>query len=319
MSRILKVSNGDYRLQVQNAGNIILDTGNAVGTVTITGNLDVKGVQTTVESSTTTIADNILSLNVGQTGNGISSVLGYQSGIEIKRGNYQTAQFVFKENVQHWNPVTGSEVSGTFVLKTIDGALSGLQTNSITTDGTTNLVFDLQGGSPVLSIVNSTNYESRVTHANDIPNKKFVTDYVVASNGIANVDRLYYPPAGTVFTADSSVEAFSTNITFAINQVTIAQISAGGFTIGNLNIGGDTITNTGSNNLVLTANNNQIEVAGVLNLDDQSSAPSNAAGVNKLYSSSTQSTGSTGLYFTNSTTNGELISSKKALLYAIIF
>jgi hypothetical protein len=319
MSKILKVSNGDYRLQVQNAGNIILDTGNAVGTVTITGNLDVKGVQTTVESSTTTVADNILSLNVGQTGNGISGTLGYQAGIEIKRGNYQTAQFVFKENVQHYNPVTSTEVNGTFVLKTIDGALSGLQTNSITTDGTTNLVFDLQGGTSILSIVNSTNYESRVTHPNDIPNRKFITDYVSASSGVANVDRIYFPLGGTFGTSQSSIQATNGVLSFNANQVTIAQISAGGLTIGNLNVSGDTLTNTGSNNLILAANNNQIEVAGVMNLDHQASAPAGVSGVNRVYSSNTQGTGSTGLYFTNTKTNGELISSKKALLYAILF
>jgi hypothetical protein len=319
MSRILKVSNGDYRLQVQNAGNIILDTGNAVGTVTITGNLDVKGVQTTVESSTTTVADNILSLNVGQTGNGISGALGYQSGIEILRGNYTTAQFVFKENVQHWNPVTATEVNGTFVLKTSDGALSGLQTNSITTDGTTNLVFDLKGGTPVLSIVNSTNYESRVVNDNDIPNRKFITDFVSGSSGNIKVDRIFYPTSGTISTSQSSIQASSGVISFDINQVVIAQVSAGGVTVGNLNVNGDTISNTGSNNLVLSANNNQIEVAGVLNLDNQGSNPSITAGVNKIYSSSTQGTGSTGIYFTNSKTNGELISSKKALLYSILF
>jgi len=41
MSRILKVSQSDYRLQVQSGGSIVLDTGTSTGTVIITGNLDV--------------------------------------------------------------------------------------------------------------------------------------------------------------------------------------------------------------------------------------------------------------------------------------
>jgi hypothetical protein len=41
--------------------------------------------------------------------------------------------------------------------------------------------------------------------------------------------------------------------------------------------------------------------------------------MNKIYSKGTVGTGGTGVYFKNTTQSGELISSKKALLYALLF
>jgi hypothetical protein len=98
MSRVLKVSNDNYTIQT--ASKITLDPTSA-GTVIITGNLDVKGTTTTVESTNSTIADNIIQLNQGQTGNGISSANGYISGIDVERGAYTPAQWVFSESVSH--------------------------------------------------------------------------------------------------------------------------------------------------------------------------------------------------------------------------
>ena len=176
MTKIVSVSQSNYRLIVQNGGNITLDVGTAAsgGTVTITGNLDVKGVTTTIESTNTTVADNILQLNYGATGNGISSALGYQSGIEIERGSYSPAQFVFNDSVSHFNPVTNSNVNGTFVMKTADGTLSGLQVGVLAGNAGTNFVLDMQSGNGIVTIANSTNYYLRVANANNIPNLQYL-------------------------------------------------------------------------------------------------------------------------------------------------
>jgi hypothetical protein len=152
------------------------------------------------------IADNIIQLNYNPnnpySGAGISSALGYQAGIEIGRGSLDWAEMVFSEQANHYDTATLSTVTGTFQLKTRNTstnstALSGLQVRTITNDGVADLAFDLQGASPVLKIVNSVNYESRVTDPNHIPNKKFVNDYVSASNGVANVTNIHYPVTGT--------------------------------------------------------------------------------------------------------------------------
>jgi hypothetical protein len=327
MSRILKVSNNDYRLQVQSGGNIILDPG-STGTVVVTGNLDVKGITTTIESINTTIQDNIIQLNQGQTGNGISSANNYVAGIEVERGNYSASQLVFNEQVSHYDSQSSTTVSGTWSMKTADGKLSGLQLRTITTDGLADLIFDMQGQNPVIRVNNSTNYYLRCTDVNDIPNVDYVQHYVASNysgsgTGMAIVNSIQYPLSGTVSAANTNIQAGSTSIIFQIAQTTMGSVASTGFTLGNVQIGGtgtlNTITNSTSNNLILTSTNSVVEVNAVMQLDDQS-APAYASGRSKIYSNTTAGPGRTGIYFTNSTsqTPDELISRNRAVLLSIL-
>jgi hypothetical protein len=332
MSRILKVSGGDYRLQVQTGGNIILDTQSTNGKVLVIGNLDVQGALTFVESTNTQITDNIIQLNVGQTGNGIGAVNSYVSGIEVARGNYSPAQIIFNEQVSHYDSQSSSTVSGSWSARTADGKLSGIQLRTITNDGLADIIFDLQNQNPVLRIANSTNYYLRCTNVNDIPNIDYLQHYVASTytgsgQGVAIVDRVLYPgTAGTtVSNANTSLQASSTNIVFQVAQTTISTISSSGLTTGNVRIGGgtgaqlNTITNTTSNNLILTSTNGVVEVNAVMTLDDQT-APTYTSGKSKVYSSATAGPGRTGIYFTNSTsqTPDELISRSRAVLLSIL-
>jgi hypothetical protein len=83
--------------------NITLDT----DTVYITGNLFVRGNTSEIASNTLSITDNIITLNDGETGNGVTS-LGSTSGIVIARGTAPGG------NVQlRWNETTKTwQVSG---------------------------------------------------------------------------------------------------------------------------------------------------------------------------------------------------------------
>jgi len=331
MSRILKVSQSDYRLQVQTGGNIILDTGDAVGLVTITGNLDVLGTQTVIESVNSYINDNKISLNYNPndpySGDGISSVFGYQAGIEIGRGSRDWAEFVFSEQVTHYDTLVSDDVVGTFQIKTRNSntnstALSGIQLRTIATDGTADLAFDMGNSVPVLKIVNSSNYESRVTDPDHIPNKKFVNDYVSATGGVANVTLIHYPLTGTY---SSSVECTNTTINFAVGLQLRAQISSGGMSIDRITFAGDTISNSGLNNLVLTATNNNVEVDAFLNLSDQASDPTAVSGKTPVYAKSAEGAGRTGIYFVNDVPYGEssynqdeLVSKNRAVLLGIL-
>ena len=334
MTKIVSVSQSNYRLIVQNGGNITLDVGTAAsgGTVTITGNLDVKGVTTTIESTNTTVADNILQLNYGATGNGISSALGYQSGIEIERGAYSPAQFVFNDSVSHYNPVTSSNVNGTFVMKTADGTLSGLQVGVLAGNAGTNFVLDMQSGNGIVTIANSTNYYLRVANANDIPNLQYLQYYVASTyvpgtsgQGVAIVDRLFSPLTATVSTANAAILANSTSLNFSIAQNLRATINSTGLNVDNINVYTNTISNTSlSNNLVLSAVNNNVEINAVLNLDDQSTNYTSVNGTTQIYSRSSQTTlaqtpGRTGLFFTNQITSDELVAKNRALLFSILF
>ena len=71
MSKILNVNTGNYTIRVANGSTITFDTG-ATGTTALTGNLTVAGTQTTVNSQNLDITDNIIFLNKGETGGGIT-------------------------------------------------------------------------------------------------------------------------------------------------------------------------------------------------------------------------------------------------------
>ena len=321
MSKILKVSQSNYRLQTQSGGTITLDTGTSAGTVVVTGNLDVKGTTTTVESTNTTVADNILQLNFGQTGNGVSSALGYQSGVEIVRGSYSNAQLLFNEQLSYYSSLSSGNVSGTFVIKTSDGALRGLRLATIGNDGSTDFVIDMQSGSKAILVANSPNYDTYVANDNHLITKKWANLYVAASSGMAVVDKIYFASGGTYSStnAPTLVQAYASNIQFSINQVLKVTLSSTGLLVNNVNVNSDTISNT-ANNLILTATNNNVEVSAVLNIDDQISAPISTVGKTKLYSSATIGPGRSGVYFTNNTITvaDELISRNRAVLLSIL-
>ena len=93
--------------------NITLDT----DTVYITGNLWVRGNTSEIASNTLSITDNIITLNDGETGNGVTS-LGSTSGVVIDRGTAPGG------NVQlRWNETTKTwQVSGVVAGSPGDGS-----------------------------------------------------------------------------------------------------------------------------------------------------------------------------------------------------
>lgn len=319
MSRVLKVSESDYRVQVRSNGTITLDTGTNVGTVVVTGDLVVQGNYTTLNTANVTIEDNIILLNKGEQGSGVT--LG-TAGVQIQRSlnssssSYPDAQFLWSESLTH-NDGAGN-VAGTFILQTANGTKSGLQVTTIANNGSTDLIFDMKNSNGVLRVANSTNYYQRVTQDDDIPNWKTITNYVAAYNGVAVVDRLYYPPTALFGQEDTKIQAFTTNIQFYVAQQTIATISPVGLSVNNINLLGDTITNTSANNLSLTAINDVVEVNAVLALSDRGTNPSVTAGKTKIYSSPTAGPGKSGLFFKNVNTSDELVSKNRAVLLSIL-
>lgn len=94
------------------SSNITLDT----DTVYITGNLYVRGNTSEIASNTLSITDNIITLNDGETGNGVSS-LGTTSGIVIDRGTAPggNVQLRWNEGTKTWQisgVVSGSPGDG---------------------------------------------------------------------------------------------------------------------------------------------------------------------------------------------------------------
>jgi hypothetical protein len=80
----VKKTSGNYIIQtprLDNGSNVTLDTDNVI----ITGNLRVLGNVTEFITNNTSITDRIITLNYGETGNGVSTG-GNVSGIEVDRG-----------------------------------------------------------------------------------------------------------------------------------------------------------------------------------------------------------------------------------------
>jgi len=67
-------------------------------TIIIDGNLTVSGSTTSVETTNSTITDNIIVLNEGETLAGIAGGAG-TSGIEIERGSLTNVSFVYDESI----------------------------------------------------------------------------------------------------------------------------------------------------------------------------------------------------------------------------
>ena len=246
------------------------------------------------------------------------------------RGNYNSAQFIFNEQLTHFDSTTGTTISGTWSARTANGTLNAIQLRTLVTDGTGNLTFDLQNSAVTLRVANSANYYQNVSNANDIPTLEYLQHYVYSNyaggsgQGLAVVSSIQSPLAGTISTATSSIVAGATNIIFQVLQNTLVTIDSTGTKMGNIKVGAvatpNTITNTTSNNLILTSTNSVVEVAGYMNLDDQTGSQSFSAGITKIWSSPTVGPGKTGVYITNNSNQlpDELISRNRAVLLSIL-
>lgn len=346
MSRIVKVSESDYRVKVQDGGTIILDSGantppaNWSGGVIITGDLLVMGESTTVNTTNLDIEDNIIRLNVGETGAGVTEGT---SGFEIVRGSELNSLFVFDETVSHWNPETAENNNGTFVAKLANNKTTGLQVSTLVGPGAgLDLVFDLQNNVGVLSLKNTTDYSSRVLDDNDIPNRRWVTDYVTSGvlvPGVADVDQYYNgstnPITGEVTVHSQGIaknEGGAPSLEFYIRNSgdstpsLRAKIINTGLYVDGIQVFGSTVQQHNSaSNLILTAANNNVEVNAVFNLDNQLDVPLAVPGTTKIFSRAqltpqlSQYPGKTGIFFANSVNSDELVSKNRALLFSILF
>jgi hypothetical protein len=350
MSRVLKVSQSNYRIQTGYNGTITLDTGPDAGTTYITGDLVVQGNTTSVNTSQLYIEDRLITLNKGGGNTNPSAVYpdwgivadaqtNKRSGIEVDRGAHPdgNAQLVFDEKVSYYDGATSSETHGAFVLKTsASNTVTGLSLAGIVNNRAANFIFDLKNTGGMLRIANGGTADDYYVHVSDddnnIPNWKSITNYVTASQGVATVDRLYFPPTAAPGFEDTKIQAFGSNIQFFVghpgilnNQHIAATLSQNGLQVNRVNILDDAINNTGSNNLELRANNNNVEINSFLNLANQATFPVLSATKTQVFSNSANiGPGKTGLFFKNSSTTGmtngvdELVSKNRAVLLSIL-
>ena len=152
------------------------------GAVTINGDLTVTGTTTTVDSTEVTVADNILVLNSGEVGAGVS--LG-SAGIEIDRGTEFNVRLVWDETADKFGftDASGSPV-GVFTAFSIEGHthahsdLTGVVANEHVDHSSVTLTagVGLSGGGDITA---SRTFDLDVSSLNTITESDGAGDYVV--------------------------------------------------------------------------------------------------------------------------------------------
>lgn len=176
MAQVLQTS-CDYKIKTQTNGSITLDTSEVI----VTGDLRVEGETVTVNVTNLDVEDNIIRLNKGETGNGVTE--GF-AGIEVDRGfsdsptNTDTnplPTFWFNETSSAWEIVTQTDTTYSYNESYLK--VRKILTNDFTDGGNLTLIGT---GTGVVSVAGTTNYEENVAQDDDIPNKRYV-DLAIAN------------------------------------------------------------------------------------------------------------------------------------------
>ena len=325
MSKYLHVPNGNYKVSVQTGGNIFLDTGFETGTVEISGNLLVRGDQTTVNTAQLDIEDNIITLNSGETGAGITL---NSAGIRINRGTLPDSFFKYDEDVAGFIAIDEASQLISLATDEIDSRSQNLLLNAGTSTVNVSPTVDYEQKVFTYAAGELTGYDA--AKADVIPNTKAVVDYVAYN--FANV---FLSQIGdgdvtksSIIIADFENSGVDSVITFAIDGNTIATAKADEWAFDKVRIAGTVIetTDTGSDDLILRANGTgAVRIDDMLHInstpsdDDATMVPPFPDEGIKLYVSN-QSHGNTGIYFANAENNrNELVSKNRALLFGMLF
>lgn len=350
MGQFLRV-NGDYNIKAGDGAKIILDTGPAVagGSVIVTGDLVVEGETFNVSTTNLDVADNIISLNNGEVGPGVTLVY---SGLEIDRGDttsaspQNNASFLYDESIDAWIIAHGS-APGPFNFDASNLKLKQILTNSATDSGDLTLIGT---GTGVVKVIGTVNYEDQVTHDDDLPNKKYVdsailnnpTFQIVApqlqDTRVAIADKDITPNLSSepgslaYFTATTTHSTYGESaVSVIVDGLLVGQFYTNRFETGDLEIGGGPERNEITSRASITNENIFIRTQGTGKLQTNYALQLEKIGVtpayvndNVLIYAANPGIGETGVWFQNdsatvSQRNGELISKNKALLFSMLF
>jgi hypothetical protein len=350
MGQFLRV-NGDYNIRAGDGAKITLDTGPAVsgGSVRVTGNLIVEGDTVNVSTANLNIEDNIISLNVGEVGPGVTLIY---SGIEIQRGDTSSASpqnnasLLYDESTDSWIIAHGT-APGPFNFDSSSLRLKQILTNSTTDSADLTLIGT---GTGVVKVIGTIDYENQVTHDDDLPNKKYVDDsilnnptfqivapqtqdtkVVIADKDISPNDAAE-PGSLAYFTATTTHSTYGESaVSIIVDTALVGQFYNNRFEIGDLEIGGGPDRNeitsrasiTNENIYVRTQGTGKLQTNYAMQFEKIGTVPGYVSN-NVLLYAAVPSTGTTGIYFVNDSAevakqNGELISKNKALVFSMLF
>ena len=336
--RINNVGASSYKIKVTSGGDITLDVGNG-GKVTVSGDLDVQGQSTSIGSSELIVEDNTITLNNGETGAGIS--LG-TSGLIIDRGTRPDANVIFDESLQ--TIVGGTAYTGSWALRDQNGAIQGLYASSIRPDpSSANNLTLLGSGSSIVTVTGTTDYEknlypytgsaitpnpsqpNKLSLANDddaLVNAKLMEDYILGFYTYNFQNRIDRGESTKTFvqTYDFEEDATTSRIEFGVDGTNIATMFENRFDIGNLSLSGGSLTSQDTNGDVELKGSGTgvVKITTPTTITQQSDPAVPTDGIS-LYSKPLAD-GGTGLFFVNQdSTQDEIASRNKALLFSIIF
>lgn len=323
MSQVVQ-TNGNYTVKTLRAGVIRLDTGPGVGETRITGNLVIDGVTVTVDAENIDIKDNVITLNTGETANGVT--LQY-AGIEIDRGfNFgvanSRASLVFNEANDTFE----------FALKTGTGvynfADSAVKTRYIRTDSAIDRgdLTLINTGIGVVKVNGTTDYlneillrtvENPVTADDILANKAYV-DYAVLNNPTYFIE----DDDTRVVALDSAINGAGgvSRVLIQIDNNTKTAIFNDRMSLFDIEISDRKISTSNTNDSITIETNGtgKLIVNAPLQIQNQGFAPAAVANASIIYSSN-QGAGSTGIFFINSQSTDELIAKNRALLLSMLF
>lgn len=361
----------NYKIRINDGGTFDFfagegDTPETTGTINIYGNLNVIGEQSSVGSSELLVEDKTITVNDGESGNGVS--IGpdgsYTAGLIVDRGNFTNVKILYDEELEWYNSATGlvDPNLGAFVLKAggtggETGSTIGLYTNFIGTFNSNDLVLLGAGDNTgKVTVTNTVDYEKNIfTYNGDrlaeqpfspdrlepignpnydddaIPNIRLMIDYVRDYHLYNFQDEIRSPTQNgdtKVVVSDFDVDSSQiSNAKIIIDGSTVAEFYGNVTRFIDLEFANNVIRPRSINgNLELEGNNNgsvQFNTPALFPkyvdpLPGETDPDAPVDGV-KIYSKA-EADGGTGLFFINeNSTQDELISRNKALLYSIIF
>ena len=262
MAKVLRITDNDYRIIVGNGGTIYLDTTGAQydgsGKVVVRGDLEVKGNTTTVDSTILTVADNILILSHVDDDNdtrlGLPASLDrpYSSGIQIDRGLYVPARWVYDDSIT-WT-LGGTNGIGTWVAT--QGNIGSEQRLPLATPGViAGGNFYVSTGNGVISVTGTNDYELKIWNYesgtitpdpitgnivqddDNIPNAKAVKDLIDYSIETIEISRIIRDDTSVAVVDKNNVIA---GISLVGSLTVIRTVGTHSYEVG------DTITITGA-------------------------------------------------------------------------
>ncbi len=251
----LDIGNDRVGIRTNSPGNFALDVAGDTriqGNQTITGNLEVQGTTTTIDTANMSVEDPLLLLNSSAS----AGNAGNDSGIMINRSSSNNAVFYWDEGNDTFKIVTST--SGADSTEVIDTAFANFQmndltVNSVATDGlniTDNKISSTRSNDDIrldpagtgavdVSGAKITNVANSPSADTDAANKKYVDDSIgsLSSNSISQLD-------SNLTVTDSGSNGSITMTADGTTQVTVNSTSVD---IGNFTFSGNKITQTASN------------------------------------------------------------------------